>query len=280
MTVERAYSVARRTDGERLVWLLAAASIGAGCWWMLWTQRTYWNPLFFTGLWTSATVVVRTLSGDAPWPWRRQIALMLLSAPLWWWFEFVNEFVRNWQYHGADLYNDFEYQVFATLAFATVVPALHAAWFAAGRFYRSEPTATDDSDHSRLFYGEIGVGIVAQLSVFLWPVHAYALVWVAPFLLFDGIVGLLGGVSLVREMRAQRWSLPMAVAVAGVGTGFFWEMWNFWAWPKWTYSVPISIDAQLFEMPLPGYLGYVPFAWSVYQVVALAERVVGRVRNS
>ena len=46
--------------------------------------------------------------------------------------------------------------------------------------------------------------------------------------------------------------------------GFFWEMWNYWSYPKWIYHVPGVGFAHVFEMPLLGYLGYLPFAMELY----------------
>jgi hypothetical protein len=48
-------------------------------------------------------------------------------------------------------------------------------------------------------------------------------------------------------------------AVGALVCGWFWEMWNYWAFSRWEYAVPFLEFAHLFEMPLPGYLGYLPF---------------------
>jgi hypothetical protein len=45
--------------------------------------------------------------------------------------------------------------------------------------------------------------------------------------------------------------------------GFFWEAWNFYSYPKWVYHVPFVSWLKLFEMPLLGYGGYLPFALEV-----------------
>jgi len=36
--------------------------------------------------------------------------------------------------------------------------------------------------------------------------------------------------------------------------------------PKWIYHIPYLEVLHVFEMPVLGYTGYVPFAWSVYQL--------------
>jgi hypothetical protein len=38
-----------------------------------------------------------------------------------------------------------------------------------------------------------------------------------------------------------------------------WEMWNFFSAAKWVYHVPFVNGFYLFEMPLLGFAGYVPF---------------------
>ena len=51
-------------------------------------------------------------------------------------------------------------------------------------------------------------------------------------------------------------------------------MWNYLALPRWYYTVPfVGALPHLFEMPLPGFVGYLPFAlelYAMYHVVLLA----------
>jgi len=63
--------------------------------------------------------------------------------------------------------------------------------------------------------------------------------------------------------------------LAGIWCGFFWEMWNFYALPKWYYTVPYIGFWKVFEMPLLGYSGYLPFAlelFALYQFFLLVTR--------
>ncbi len=54
-------------------------------------------------------------------------------------------------------------------------------------------------------------------------------------------------------------------------------MWIYWAFPKWQYTIPLADFARVFEMPLLGFGGYVPFGLEVYAgyhfLVGLVERV-------
>jgi hypothetical protein len=53
--------------------------------------------------------------------------------------------------------------------------------------------------------------------------------------------------------------------------GFMWEMWDFLSFPRWIYHVPFVGFLHVFEMPLLGYGGYLPFGmelFALYQLVS------------
>ncbi len=52
-------------------------------------------------------------------------------------------------------------------------------------------------------------------------------------------------------------------------TGFFWEMWNFYSIPKWIYTIPYVDFWKVFEMPILGFGGYLPFGLIIYSYAAL-----------
>jgi hypothetical protein len=65
--------------------------------------------------------------------------------------------------------------------------------------------------------------------------------------------------------------LALTLWAGGLICGFFWEMWNFHSYPKWVYQVPGVDFWRIFEMPLLGYGGYLPFAlelFALYHLVA------------
>jgi hypothetical protein len=238
------------------------------CWALIWTQDTFWNPLFFMGMWSGVTLLMYG-AGERGYPGlRRHVLLLALSVPLWWWFELVNARVENWEYIGpADRYGRLAYSLLGSAAFSTVIPAMDAAWGLTVRVGRS--VAGLARRRGRWYGMQVGVGIGFQAMVFVWPVVFYPFVWVAPFLIADGFVGYKGGRSLVDDMLGRRWQLLAGVAMAGLLCGFLWEFWNFWSVPRWTYNVPLLDFGRVFEMPVLGYGGYVPFAWSIYQLLRL-----------
>lgn len=69
------------------------------------------------------------------------------------------------------------------------------------------------------------------------------------------------------ESRSFSWLLFIITALAGLICGFFWEMWNYYSLSRWEYVIPQVHGFQLFEMPLLGYAGYLPFGLTCVAIV-------------
>ena len=248
---------------------LLALPVLASSWALLWTQTSYWNPLFFFGTWLGAALLLYAL-GPAGYPgWRRHLVLAAVSVPLWWWFELVNSRVENWEYVTPYDYGVVPYALLASLTFSTVVPALDAAWRLTTASLGVAPHRRLATEPGRRYWMEVGAGGLAVLLVFVLPGLFFPLVWVGPFLVSDGLIALRGGRNLVADIYHRGWRLAAAIGLAGLICGVLWEFWNFWATPKWVYHLTYFDFFDVFEMPILGYLGYVPFAWCVYQLTRL-----------
>jgi hypothetical protein len=53
-------------------------------------------------------------------------------------------------------------------------------------------------------------------------------------------------------------------------------MWNFYSYPKWVYQIPWGNGFHIFEMPLLGYGGYLPFALELFSMYHLLVGLTGR----
>ena len=62
---------------------------------------------------------------------------------------------------------------------------------------------------------------------------------------------------------------------AALVCGGWWELWNWQSLPKWIYTVPGVQRWHVFEMPLLGYTGYLPFG---LECLLIVERLIGRRR--
>jgi hypothetical protein len=71
----------------------------------------------------------------------------------------------------------------------------------------------------------------------------------------------------------------VSLSVGALICGFFWEMWNYYSWPKWIYHTPGAQFLHVFEMPLLGYGGYVPFALELFVLRNLLWRGAPRMTS-
>ncbi|MBI4790021.1 MAG: hypothetical protein HY782_23550 [Chloroflexi bacterium] len=209
---------------------------------------------------------------------REFVALFLLSAPIWWVFEGLNNFVLNWHYLTTQPYSIAQIIIISTIDFSTVIPAVFETTELLATFsFIERLRARRRFDISpRLAWILMYVGAFAFAGVVLFPAFAFPLAWIWLVLLADPLNYLRGRPSLLRQIEIGDWRLVIGLALAGTICGFFWEMWNYFAMPKWFYTVPFVGFAKIFEMPLLGYGGYWPFAWELYALYQLVWGVLRR----
>jgi hypothetical protein len=108
------------------------------------------------------------------------------------------------------------------------------------------------------------------------PIARYmaAPVWLGFIFLLDPINRRLGAPSLFADVQRGRWDRVINLSASGLLCGVLWEFWNYWARSKWHYAVPIMEHVKIFEMPVPGYLGFPPFALECFTMYVFVRRVL------
>lgn len=201
--------------------------------------------------------------------------LYLASMPGWWLFEVINWRTGNWSYSAREQFGNVEYFLYATLCFSTVM----AAVFGSAELIRSirpfERLRNGPSIGSVSAWVRVMpfVGLAALALVMIWPDRFYPLVWGIAFFLIEPLNARLGKPTLLEPLSRGDWRPFVALALGALLCGFFWEMWNYYSAPKWFYSTPGAEFWYVFEMPLLGYIGYLPFALELY---ALANLILPR----
>jgi hypothetical protein len=196
------------------------------------------------------------------------VLTFLASAPAWWLFEVINWRTRNWEYLGGSDFTGLEYIALCTISFSTVMPAV----FETAELIRTFAWAERFSRGPRLVgtrplaSGLLVTGLGMLFLTLVWPKYFYPLVWGAVFLILEPANLLLGRRTFFDWLRYGDWRPVVALSVGALVCGFFWEMWNYLSYPKWVYHTPGAEFLHVFEMPLLGYLGYLPFAWELYSL--------------
>ncbi len=219
--------------------------------------------------WTGTSLFTRNRTAYA--------GLFLLSIPGWWLFEFLNLYVQNWHYVLNRPVGDLEYAVRTSIDFSVVIPAVLATaerW-GASRFLEGSSRCRGIAVTPQRLAGSLLAGIGMLVAVITLPRYCFPLLWICLFLIFDAMNAFLGAPSLFRFLEKGNWRPVLSLALGALTCGFFWEMWNVYSLPKWVYTIPFVDFLPIFEMPLLGYLGYLPFGLETYAIYVLLIEVLG-----
>ena len=240
----------------------------AVCWPLNWTLPGMRTAYLFFPLWLGYILVVDALvlsrTGTSLWTRSRRdfVLLFVASVPVWWLFEAINRRTGNWEYLGSNAFTDLEYYLLCTVSFSTVMPAIFETaelvssfrWLE--RFAAGPRLAPTPALNCGMFLG----GAAMLALTLAWPRYCYPFVWISLVLILEPLNCWLGRRHFLQALQRGDWRLVASLALGAVICGFFWEMWNYYSYPKWIYHTPGAQFLHLFEMPLLGYGGYVPFA--------------------
>ncbi len=213
---------------------------------------------------------------------REFIAMAALSIPLWLVFEFFNLWLRNWYYVGLPGNTALKYFGYAW-SFATIWPAIFegaelvaVARTAAGLepgTTKARPAALAAPPAPSTWWITAGGLMLLSPFVVTPEVARYlaAPVWLGFIFLLDPLNARLDAPSLLNEWRSGRRERLVNLLASGFLCGVLWEFWNYWAAAKWHYTVPVMEHAKIFEMPLPGYLGFPAFAVECFTMYVFAR---------
>jgi hypothetical protein len=203
--------------------------------------------------------------------------LFLVSAPAWWLFEVLNWRLQNWQYLGREQFSDLAYALLASLSFSTVIPAVFgtAELVSGFRWVRRLGRGPVIRPTRRVTVGFFLAGLVTLALMLLWPRYFFPFMWLSVYFLLAPVNVWLGHRSLATYTAVGNWRPIIALWLGGVICGFFWELWNLYAYPKWVYHIPFVGFWRVFEMPLLGYGGYLPFAMELFALYHLVIGLLG-----
>lgn len=249
--------------------------------WMLPGLRTHWA---FFPLWVGYCLFVSSLVSSRSksslltrncWAY---LGLFLISIPVWWFFELINWHTQNWFYQGEEYFSRTEFFLLSSLSFSVVIPAVFSTAELVGTFSWVKKLTT--GPRFTLYHSTgrfmLGTGLLMMLLIVIWPQYYFPLVWGALYLIVESLNLKLGYRTLLDRLSQGDWRQIVSLGLGSLICGFFWELWNYYSYPKWVYRIPYVDFLHVFEMPLLGYLGYIPFALELFALYHFAIGVTGK----
>lgn len=253
--------------------------------WFLTGLRTDWA---FFPLWLGfcltidAFVFVRKGTSLIKRNVKKYFLLFLISAPVWWLFELFNSFTQNWFYDGKQYFTDFQFFILASISFSTVIPAVFEASELAGTFkwlrnLRSSKRLIPNKRLSEIF---LILGIITLVLEIIFPKIFYPFIWITVYFLIEPLNIKMHNRTLLEYTAEGNWRPVVSLFIGCLICAFFWEMWNYYSYPRWYYHLPMVNFLHIFEMPLLGYIGYLPFSLELFALYNFITGVFGNKKDN
>jgi len=242
--------------------------------------KSWFTPMMWTGYILFIDAFIYRVTGNSLISGRFKQFLFMLpySVGCWLIFEAYNLHLQNWQYIGLPE-NIVERYFGYFWAFATIFPGVLLTSELIDVFGVFDKLRVRTFSFKKTtLYIIMTIGALFLLVPILVPqevaVYLFGPVWIGFVFFMEPINYFIGAKSLFRELENGRLNKLFSLFLAGVICGFLWEFWNYWATAKWNYTLPFLNEPKIFEMPLFGFLGFLPFAIEIYVMWELAARVL------
>ncbi len=204
--------------------------------------------------------------------------MFLISIPGWWLFELINHRTNNWFYQGKNYFSNIEFFIYASINFSTVMPSVFTTseLISTSSWIRGLKRGASISKNKKVAVLFLLIGTASLSAVLLMPDYFYPLLWLSIYLIIEPINILTENPTLLDYLSKGDWRPLISLWIGVLICGFFWEMWNYLSYPKWVYRTPHVDFCHVFEMPLLGYLGYIPFSMELF---ALYHLISGLPKN-
>ncbi len=237
-------------------------------WYLNWDLDGLRTQVLFFPLWLGyalfidGLVFLRKGSSLLHRNWKKYALLFLISAPAWWLFELFNLRTQNWIYEGKQFFSEWEYAIYATLSFSTVIPSVFGTAELISTFNWINKLKIDKRILPTKIFLRIHfiVGLIMLMLVIIYPTIFFVLIWLSVFFILEPVNVWLKYNSIYNYLKIGNWKPVFSLWIGCLICGFFWEMWNYFSYPKWIYDIHFANFLHIFEMPVLGYLGYIPFA--------------------
>lgn len=244
----------------------------------------FWGIIFLVDGWVYRRANGKSIIADKP---QTLVAIAICSIGGWLLFEFLNFFVlKNWYYPAGNLISKQQFLIYSMLGSSALLTVVFEWYMLLRTFkkisvkYTNGPKVTISKSIWKVV---LLISIIGLIAIPFLPNQLFLLIWLVPMLSLISVLSLRNKWTPVTPLEKGNWSALALIALAYFIQGVLYECWNYFGGYHladgtvqtfnpgyWLYSVPYVDVLHVFEMPLLGLFGYLPFgvycwvAWLVF----------------
>ncbi len=253
---------------------------------LLWTKSMtpiwflHWSdlPLFWGFVLVMDGIVYKRTGGNSMISQRPQelLGIGVASAGGWMLFEYLNFFVNDdWFYPWGDIIDREVFLLYAIVISSGLLPLAFQWYDFLNTFPAIRVRYTDGIKITLprwIKWILLIVAIFGLIGSGLFPDYLFFSLWISPVLLLILVLDLTGRWTPLKSISHGNWGPTMLFALTYLIQGLLLEGQNYFsaihegdqivfteAPAYWQYNLPFVNRFHLFEMPILGYLGYLPF---------------------
>lgn len=234
----------------------------------------FWGLVLLIDGWTYVRNGGKSMISERP---QEIVGIGVSSAVGWMLFEYLNFFVDdNWYYPFGNIIDREQFLLYAIIISTGLLPLSFVFYelFNTFRFFNNRFTAGP-----KLIFPEwvksglLVICLVGLLCSGLYPDALFFSLWLAPGILIGLVLDKIGIWTPLRSIGKGNWQPTLVFALTYLAAGLCLECENYFSATReggevtftmapafWQYNLPYVNDFHLFEMPILGFFGYMPFS--------------------
>ncbi len=248
-------------------------------WFLHWSDfPLFWGLVLMIDGWTYRRNGGKSIISERP---QEMVGIGVSSAMGWMLFEYLNFFVDdNWYYPFGNIIDREMFLLYAIVISTGLLPLSFVFYelFNSFNVFRNRYTKGPKIILPELLKTSLIVICLASLlGAGLYPDALFFSLWLTPAMLIGLVLDKLGIWTPIRSIGQGNWRPSMVFALTYLAAGLCLECENYFsgihngrevtftqAPAYWQYNLPYVNDYHLFEMPVVGFFGYMPFSIYVW----------------
>lgn len=217
------------------------------------------------------------------------LAIAVCSVGGWLFFEFLNFFVhKNWYYPFGDLISAEQFLLYSSIGSSALLTIVFEWYMLLKTFPKIAVKYTQGPQihvKQKVWYYVLFISLASLFLIPYLPNQLFFVIWLVPMTSLLSVLHIRNmWTPFTPIMTKGNWAPLALICLSYLIQGFLYEFWNYFGAVHqadgtllsynpgyWVYSIPYVQKFHIFEMPILGLFGYLPFGlycWTAWLIFA------------